>query len=612
LTQLKELPRKAQETKAAQIAWPLLCLAAFLGLAWGFQLIYHRYGNVAMRNLDPLLFSLGWSLILSGIAVLLPGLARKVYMMVSILVFGILTLVHGALLNLFNRFFSFSDLGFAGDGAAFADLSYIQIPKKTLLLVLAALLAMAAAVFLCPKKGGLSIRRRLLAGLAAGLAGLVLIVPIHTKLMANYDVVVWDGGANAYATFGDSKQSLCHAGLYQYTFRDLWRTINPFQPSTDGMREELAQEVFSQLEPPRSNEMTGALAGKNLLLIQLEAIDTWMLNQKTMPNLWAIQQQSMDFTAHYAPAYITAGTFNTEFIVNTGLVPPASGVSVDAYSTAQMPYSLAHLFRNAGYAVNSFHGSPGDIYNRQTIHENWGYEAYHSGADMGMADFTMDSQLIQGFDQMTAGDPFFSFIITYSGHGPYTPGISASVHYDEMKALYPEADDVFVHAMAHARETDLFIGELFQALEESGQLDDTVVVFYSDHYNYYVMNDALVMEYKGVYDMNLLQRTPFFLYCKDWEASTIDKVNSSVDVLPTLANLFGLDTTGAWYAGMDLFSDQPGYVFFADSTWYDGNWYSALDQIPDQDYAARRSAQIQSIFDISRRILLSDYYQSAD
>ena len=601
--------RRAQEGKGARLVWPLLCFAAFLGLAWGFQLIYHRYGNVAMRNLNPLLFSLGWSLILTGVAILLPRLVQKIYMIASIVIFGLLTLVHGAFLNLFNRFFSFSDLGFAGDGAAFADLSYIQIPKKTILLAVLALLVMIAAALLAPRKGDVPVRRRLLAALAAGVIGTAAIIPIHIKLMANYDVVIWDGGANAYASFSDSKQSLCQAGLYQYTFRDLWRTISPFHPSTETMREELKEQVFSQLEPAQENEMTGSLSGKNLLLIQLEAIDTWMLNEQTMPNLWAVQQQSIDFSAHYAPAYITAGTFNTEFIVNTGLVPPSSGVSVDAYSTAQMPYSLAHLFQNEGYSVNSFHGSPGDIYNRQAIHENWGYEAYHSGADMGMADYTMDSQLIEGFDLMTAGDPFFSFIITYSGHGPYTPGVSASVHYDEMKALYPEADDIFVYAMAHARETDLFIGELFQALEENNLLNDTVVVFYSDHYNYYVMNDALVMQYKGVYDMNLLQRTPFFLYYSGWEGEVIDKVNSSVDVLPTLANLFGLDTTGAWYAGSDIFSEEPGFVFFADSSWYDGTWYSALDEIPDQTYAAQRAQQIQNIFDISRKILLSDYYE---
>lgn len=39
---------------------------------------------------------------------------------------------------------------------------------------------------------------------------------------------------------------------------------------------------------------------------------------------------------------------------------------------------------------------------------------------MGMENYMLDSQLIEGYDLMTAGDPFFSFIITFSGHGPYT------------------------------------------------------------------------------------------------------------------------------------------------------------------------------------------------
>jgi hypothetical protein len=39
--------------------------------------------------------------------------------------------------------------------------------------------------------------------------------------------------------------------------------------------------------------MTGVFEGKNLIMIQLEAIDTWMLTEAYMPNLCAIKQGSM-------------------------------------------------------------------------------------------------------------------------------------------------------------------------------------------------------------------------------------------------------------------------------------------------------------------------------
>ena len=59
-------------------------------------------------------------------------------------------------------------------------------------------------------------------------------------------------------------------------------------------------------------------------------------------------------------------------------------------------------------------------------------------------------------------------------------------------------------------ETDLFIGELVDRLTQEGLLEDTVLIFYADHYDYYMMDDQLNMQIKGVDNGNLLQHTDFF------------------------------------------------------------------------------------------------------
>lgn len=59
------------------------------------------------------------------------------------------------------------------------------------------------------------------------------------------------------------------------------------------------------------SDYTGLFQGKNLLLIPLEAMDTWMLSQDYMPNLYKRKQQSMVFANYCTPAHITAGTLNT-------------------------------------------------------------------------------------------------------------------------------------------------------------------------------------------------------------------------------------------------------------------------------------------------------------
>ena len=90
------------------------------------------------------------------------------------------------------------------------------------------------------------------------------------------------------------------------------------------------------------------------------------------------------------------------------------------YAEHALPYSLANLFCDAGYRARSYHAANPNIYNRGQIHLNFGYESYNDYGDLGMDDYMLDSQLLRGYDQIVSDEPFFSFIITYSGHGPYT------------------------------------------------------------------------------------------------------------------------------------------------------------------------------------------------
>ena len=51
---------------------------------------------------------------------------------------------------------------------------------------------------------------------------------------------------------------------------------------------------------------------------------------------------------------------------------------------------------------------------------NLGFEAYNNAPTLGMEDYMLDSQLLNGYDLIAPEGQFFSYIITYSGHGPYT------------------------------------------------------------------------------------------------------------------------------------------------------------------------------------------------
>jgi len=374
------------------------------------------------------------------------------------------------MISFFGKYFSFSDVQFAGDGAAFFSLEYIYIRKIIIAVVIVSFLVSLLAAFLVPKS------RYAWWRILASVVMIALSVTGISRITANITkgaFLSWDNYMRKdaiYENFTDTNECMMLTGLYQYTFRDFFLSYGiqyRFFDFNDTVSALDAYYAGAEVDP--DNEMTGAFVGKNLILIQLEAIDTWMINDICMPTLTSIQENSLDFTNYYAPMYLAAGTFNTENIVNTGLVSPFTGALNSIYTRNYYPFSLAHLMRSAGYSANSFHSQRGQVYDRETIHLNWGYETFYSGAAMGMADLELDSDMMSGYDLMVSPDHnFLTFIVTYSGHGAYLDSEVSRMYYDKFAELLPaDTNEMVIYAYAHAYETDLFIKALMERLEDN-------------------------------------------------------------------------------------------------------------------------------------------------
>ena len=564
--------RKLLPKAADWLHLPLYFLT-LLALDFGFQYFFLHLRVIEKSDYLMLrLFTPGWALIFTGIAALLPGLLRRLWMVLTGGAFCILATVHGVYINMYGKFFSFADIGFAGDGAAFMDTSYLVIRKLLLLGILLCAVLFILCTMLTPRKCKL----RFFWGVPMAAAGAAVILVLCATVLGADTVLVWDQHTNPsflYDNFSDDQANMNMLGLYQYTFRDVQNIVTAGGGLTDEERTALDGWVAGRVHT--DNDMSGVYEGKNLMLIQLESIDTWMLTEEYMPNLYALKQDSLSFTNHFTPAYITAGTFNTEFMVNTSLVPAQPGVSMSVYTSNAFPNAMASLFEAKGYTARSFHGSEAEIYTRGPIHENLGYEKYYAGSDMQMYHYQFDRYLMSGYEAMTESDPFFSFIITISGHGAYGPhNLIGQEHQAAADAVAKRTEENYRYAVAHAMETDVFIGLLLERLEAEGRLEDTVLIFYADHCNYYLLDNTLLKDIKGVDDLNQADNTDWFIYDGGKTTGTVDKVTSSLDVLPTIANLFGLDADYGAMIGHDAFSPDGGWAFWLDGCWFDGTQWS--------------------------------------
>ena len=588
---------------------------AYFVLDFSLRYTYRSAGIVGVEYLPAFLFTLGWALVFAGLVFCLPKVPRWFVRCVPLVTFVTIAVTHSGFMSMFRRFFSFSVLTYGGTGS-FMQASYIHIALKVVAGATVTVLLMMTSGRLLKVIPPKPVKLSVILGLVAAVLGAGIIAFTNYHFFPVVDTVVWDNAEEntesaAYHAFSDTTNSLKLCGLYQYTMRDLVRQIFPANTMSDDERQQVEEYIAAYEDAKQPNDYTGRLQGKNVIMVQLEALDTWMLQPEYMPNLSQLKSESIAFTNHYTPAYITAGTFNTEFMANTSLLPATGGIPTSVYTDDNYPFSLANLFRKAGYTARSFHNSEGNVYDRENIHLNLGYEKYYGGSALNMDEHELDRQLINGFDAMTEKSPFFSFVITYSAHGPYgEDNVIYQENKDAAQAAAKRTDGNYVYAVAGAMETDRFIGELMDKLRESGHDKDTVLVFYADHYNYYMMDDALNMELKGVDNMNMLQHTDFFIWADGIEPTQIDKVTATPDVLPTVANLLGLDTTGAFLVGHDGLGDQGGYVFFADGSWFDGEryWSSTSGETGN----AERTAEINRLTTLSNRILAGNYYSNLE
>jgi len=77
-----------------------------------------------------------------------------------------------------------------------------------------------------------------------------------------------------------------------------------------------------------------------------------------------------------------------------------------------------------------------------------------------------------------------------------------------------------------------------------------------------------------------------------------DKVNSQLDILPTVLNLFGIKYVEEYYIGKDIFDENySGYVFFNDYSWYDGDVY-----VQDGAIVQGEKMELAKLYEMNDRI----------
>lgn len=559
-----------------------LLVLPFLTMDAGIRIIgknidYHRPTMV----LPNIMFVVIWIALIVGITVSLKRLAGRIVYGVFFLFFYIFFLTNCIYYPMTGYFFSFNLLMSADEGSKYILDTILGAGWFTYFLAVLVLALFVMALVHMPKREKNSFKTMIIT--VVSFVILHLITPLFLgSANSGLEWDTWRNPRDVYNNFNDSNKCMKICGLFEYTARDFYITfLKPEEPENP---EELAflEEHYSTQTIHKSNDYTGIVEGKNVIFLQLEGMDDWMLNEEDTPNLYSLMSDGINFIDHYSYYNGGGSTFNSELAVNTGLITPVS-YNQNAYTFSSNLFvdSLPKLFKERGYSVNAFHMNTEEYYSRGINYKNWGYDNYYGLIDMCEytdISYELDRELVENeqfyellFEQE---GPFMHYIITYTPHTPFTSTKGVGEYL--AKELYGEDITPMTEeevARMFAGETDRMIGELIQGLKDNGLYENTVIVAYADHYLYTLNDKSILDKYKNT-DNNLINRTPFFIWSSDIDFPSVEKTNSQLDILPTVLNLFGFEYVEEYYMGNDIFDENyPGYVFFSDYSWYDGSVY---------------------------------------
>ena len=204
--------------------------------------------------------------------------------------------------------------------------------------------------------------------------------------------------------------------------------IKPETTKTDAESKFLSEVFDNSHDSYHKNKYTGKFKNKNVIFLQFEGIDNWLLTKDIMPNTYALLNNSINFTNHYSFYNGGGSTFNSEFMVNVGYTTPYT-FPMNAYTLNKndFPYSMANLMKQKDYEVKVYHMNTREYYSRGINYFNWGYDNYLGLQDLGTyvnKDYQLDRELIlnETFHNELFNNTgkFVSYIITYSNHFPFT------------------------------------------------------------------------------------------------------------------------------------------------------------------------------------------------
>jgi len=275
----------------------------------------------------------------------------------------------------------------------------------------------------------------------------------------------------------------------------------------------------------------------------------------TSPNLDRLASEGFLYTHAYANAPVSAPTRNT---LLTGIYACSGGHQHmrSRYSKSDMIRCYPEFLRQAGYYCTN---NPKEDYN------------INQEQTKGIWD---ESSQTAHYKNRKARQPFFAVFnsnITHEGN-LHTSVPTEELRHDPQKVTlppyHPDTEEMrhdWAQFYDHIEEMDAWVGTILKELEESGEAENTIVMYYGDHGG--IIGRSKRYTYESGTRIPFIVRIPEkykHLYPAKKTGTIVDRLVSFVDFAPTLLSVIGTQIPD-WMQGHAFLGKQktadPEYVF---------------------------------------------------
>lgn len=478
--------------------------------------------------------------------------------------------------------------------------------------------------------------------------GIVIRMPsLYQIEKDNEDVELYnDKSGNEILNYSSTilkRSSLKNYGLLTYSYSELRALI-----LTNEKKSEMAEEIDNYLneEDPlnKESEYYGLLKDMNVITIMIETGTDFAISERLTPNLYRLQTEGIYFKENYSKN-------KTNISELIGICGSTSGTLPN--KNYNVTFSLPSILNGLDYSTNYFHCNHGSYYSRKEANKSIGFTnnyflenytkehpelEWHERFEGKYPYETLFYQAIEDDLIPTDGNKFYSFWTTLSTHGPYNyqnalNRFKTEEHnewYELMAALDEgyeitpywnkysnEIKNQIIHFQCEMMELDRAIGMLIDRLEETGLIDNTLLVLYGDHEPYYKTNGGNQLKYY-IYDVDeqyysyQYQTTLIFynplLNQKYQELNgntTYEWFTSPYVIVPTTLDLLGIDYNQQLYVAKSVFQNdiENNNVFYSheQNVVFSNKYYQS--DITSFDYLVDEELDKEELISYSTRMI---------